>query len=110
MRGCRGSGYSETVFGRVDWKPWDLFLLPGTEQEITHHAHGNSAEEGGAALFWWHDEPLLKYLGAGPITPTGHLPPHILQQGGTLSQLILRPFCKDSQVILYALRCESLGT
>ncbi len=54
----------------MDWKPWDLFVLPGTEQEITHHAHEDSAEEGGAALFWWHDEPLLKYLGAGPITPT----------------------------------------
>ena len=52
------------------WKAWDLFVLPGTEQAITHHAHETSTEEGGAALFWWHDEPLLKYLGAGPITPT----------------------------------------
>ena len=66
----RGSGYSETSFGRVDWKAWDLFVLPGTKQAITHHAHEGSTEEGGAALFWWNDEPLLKYLGAGPITPT----------------------------------------
>ena len=56
----------------MDWKAWDLFVLPGTEQEITHHAHEDSMEEGGAALFWWNDEPLLKYLGAGPITPTFH--------------------------------------
>lgn len=62
----RGSGKSETAFGTVDWQQGDVFIVPG-DKPVTHHADKDATEHGGAALYWVHDEPLLKYLGVAPV-------------------------------------------
>jgi gentisate 1,2-dioxygenase len=51
-----GAGYSETDFGRVDWRQGDAFSLP-VNSGITHHA------EEDAALAWGHDGPFFDYMG-----------------------------------------------
>ena len=54
----------------IDWKQGDLFVVPySAKQTLTHHCDDVATEHGGAALYWMHDEPLLRYLGVVPDTP-----------------------------------------
>jgi gentisate 1,2-dioxygenase len=62
MRGC---GRTETTHGILRWQPGDVFTLPCNEGAI-HEAHED------AALYWVHDAPLLRYLGAVPLAPRFH--------------------------------------
>jgi len=72
----RGSGRSYTRAGEVTWKEGDLFVLPYLGDEVTpvcdeksqclQHACLEESHYGGCALYWVHDEPLLKYLGVRP--------------------------------------------
>lgn len=58
----RGRGRSESSFGTIEWSRGDLFTLPcvpGT-LEVRHLADAD------AAIYWVHDEPLLRYLGVAP--------------------------------------------
>lgn len=58
----RGSGATSPADGATEqttipWKAGDLFTLPARSRML-HAAHED------AALYWVHDEPLLRYLGA----------------------------------------------
>merc|ERR1712187_190567 len=72
----RGSGSSKTRAGLVEWKEGDLFVLPylGDEpaavcqetKQCIRHTCDEDPHYGGCALYWVHDEPLLRYLGVRP--------------------------------------------
>lgn len=57
----RGSGSSTGASGTVPWSEGDLFVVPLGEA-LEHQGATDSA------LYWVHDEPLLRYLGVGPDT------------------------------------------
>jgi len=61
----RGSGQTITEDGIITWKKGDVFTLP-YNQGVTHQAQEDSA------LYWTHDEPLLRYLGVQPAQPRFH--------------------------------------
>mmetsp|Transcript_8333 Transcript_8333/g.15291 ORF Transcript_8333/g.15291 Transcript_8333/m.15291 type:complete len:441 (+) Transcript_8333:91-1413(+) len=93
----RGSGSSVTRAGVIDWHAGDLFVLPylgdatpsvcnssGAKNQCVKHScggflqpssppnSGGALEEAGGgdgscALYYVHDEPLLRYLGARPV-------------------------------------------
>ncbi len=58
----RGKGQTSGTSGSVTWSTGDLFVLP-IDDSLTHHADADSA------LYWVHDEPLLRYLGVKPAEP-----------------------------------------
>ena len=60
----RGSGTSSSEHGKVSWSTGDMFVVPVTKGDVVHAC--TEAELGGAALYWVHDEPLLRYLGVNP--------------------------------------------
>lgn len=60
----RGSGYTETEQGIVEWKQGDAFTLP-MNSGVNHHAD----DSGDAAICWVHDAPMLNYVGAVPSKP-----------------------------------------
>jgi gentisate 1,2-dioxygenase len=72
----RGQGMSKTRAGDVAWKEGDLFVLPHLGDNLTavceeksqcvKHFCREDPHFGGCALYWVHDEPLLKYLGVRP--------------------------------------------
>ena len=54
----------------IGWKQGDLFVVPySAHQSLEHHCNDVEVEHGGAALYWIHDEPLLRYLGVQPCEP-----------------------------------------
>ena len=55
------SGESETV----EWEEGDLFVVPSNEGGKPKNVLHSASKD--AALYWVSDEPLLKYLGVGPI-------------------------------------------
>jgi gentisate 1,2-dioxygenase len=59
----RGKG--STRFGGLgfSWSPGDLFSLPAGSEAV-HEATED------AALYWVHDEPMMRYLGAKALTAT----------------------------------------
>ena len=59
----RGQGVSEFGGEKIQWNQGDLFVLPRVD-EVRHECF--NAEKGGAALYWVHDGPLLRYLGVAP--------------------------------------------
>jgi len=61
----RGAGTSESEHGKISWNTGDMFVLPVTNGSVVH-ACVDAEEKGGAALYWVHDEPLLRYLGVEP--------------------------------------------
>lgn len=72
----RGSGMSQTREGNVSWREGDLFVLPylgdeaapicDVEEQCVIHSCDEDPHFGGCALYWVHDEPLLRYLGVRP--------------------------------------------
>eukprot|EP00747_Dinoflagellata_sp_TGD_P162424 gnl/TRDRNA2_/TRDRNA2_180016_c0_seq1.p1 gnl/TRDRNA2_/TRDRNA2_180016_c0~~gnl/TRDRNA2_/TRDRNA2_180016_c0_seq1.p1 ORF type:complete len:419 (+),score=29.66 gnl/TRDRNA2_/TRDRNA2_180016_c0_seq1:76-1257(+) len=72
----RGSGFSETRAGRIEWTEGDLFVLPylgdntpavcETGNQCVRHHCDTEPRFGGCAMYWVHDEPLLRYLGVRP--------------------------------------------
>ena len=46
----------------IDWNEGDLFVLPATQDNVTHFSTCDSA------VYWVTDEPLLSYLGVCPNT------------------------------------------
>ncbi|MDX8381790.1 MAG: hypothetical protein R8M14_06735 [Ghiorsea sp.] len=58
----RGSGYTQTKLGKIQWSEGDSFTLPCNEG-VTHFAAKDSA------LYWTHDGPLLEHMGVAPIKP-----------------------------------------
>ena len=61
----RGNGTSTSEeHGTMEWSTGDMMVLPVTPGEVTHAC--TTAENGGAALYWIHDQPLLDYLGVLP--------------------------------------------
>lgn len=73
----RGNGSSQTRAGVVDWKEGDLFVLPylgdespavcETGRQCVQHSCSSEPVFGGCAIYWVHDEPLLRYLGVRPV-------------------------------------------
>jgi gentisate 1,2-dioxygenase len=59
----RGRGRTQFAGLTFPWQPGDFLALPAGG-EATHEA------EDDAALYWVHDEPLVRYLGAQAETPT----------------------------------------
>lgn len=69
----RGAGATEVDGGggaspatTIAWGEGDLFVLPATPGAARHTS---SVAAGDASLYWIHDEPLLRYLGAAPSEP-----------------------------------------
>merc|ERR1719191_2207801 len=72
----RGNGSSLTRDGRIEWTEGDLFVLPylgdtapavcETGRQCILHACDSEPRFGGCAIYWVHDEPLLRYLGVRP--------------------------------------------
>jgi len=58
----RGAGRTETEFGTIEWQQGDSFALP-TNKGVKHFATEDTA------IYWVHDEPMLKYIGAAPTEP-----------------------------------------
>lgn len=58
----RGKGQTSGTSGTVAWSAGDLFVLP-MDETLIHRADED------AALYWVHDEPLLRYLGVKPSEP-----------------------------------------
>jgi gentisate 1,2-dioxygenase len=78
-----GSGNSTTREGSVHWSKGDLFVLPYLGdlpsvceglQCVTHFCEADPTT-GGCGLYWVHDEPLLRYLGAVPNKKTKRFEP-----------------------------------
>lgn len=75
----RGAGTTRLANGGdLGWRAGDLFTLPAGSR-ITHAA----AED--AALYWVHDEPLLRYLGVEATRP--QFPPTLYARGEILKAL-----------------------
>ncbi len=55
----RGTGRTEACGYSIFWKQGDFIVLPAHGQAL-HHSDGE------AGLYWVHDAPLLRYLGATP--------------------------------------------
>ena len=54
----------------IDWKQGDLFVVPfSANQSLVHSCDDVEMEHGGAAIYWIHDEPLMRYLGVTPSEP-----------------------------------------
>lgn len=49
----------------ISWSTGDMFCVPVTRSEMIHVCTA-AESNGGAALYWIHDEPLMNYLGATP--------------------------------------------
>jgi gentisate 1,2-dioxygenase len=70
----RGHGNSTSQDGAVSWGPGDLFTLPSfgdlpsvcEGKQCVRHMCEEEDTTGGCALYWVHDEPLLRYLGVIP--------------------------------------------
>jgi len=70
----RGSGNSTSQEATVSWGPGDLFTLPyfpdGSPvcegKQCVRHMCTEEEKTGGCAMYWVHDEPLLRYLGVLP--------------------------------------------
>lgn len=67
----------------IAWSTGDVFCHPCTSSDMLHVC--SSAEScGGAALYWIHDEPLMRYLGAAPTArrfePTLHKSEDVLRR------------------------------
>ena len=60
MRGCGATRLADG--GEIPWQPGDLFTLPAGSRAT--HVAGDDA-----ALYWVHDEPLLRYLGVEARQP-----------------------------------------
>jgi len=59
----RGKGRTSCQHGSIQWSEGDLFVLPATGK-VSHTA--GSAAGNDVAIYWVHDEPLLRYLGVTP--------------------------------------------
>jgi len=57
-----GRGFSAVNGRLVDWQKGDFLTLPA-HSEATFYAHSDTA------LYWVHDEPLLRHLGAAATEP-----------------------------------------
>ncbi|GAB5593607.1 hypothetical protein Unana1_08507 [Umbelopsis nana] len=54
----------------IEWSEGDLFTIPFSKgQKLSHYAKDVEMEYGGAALYWIHDSPLLRYLQVTPDSP-----------------------------------------
>jgi gentisate 1,2-dioxygenase len=70
----RGSGTSTSREATVAWGPGDLFTLPYfgdlpavcDGKQCVRHVCEEEESTGGCAIYWVHDEPLLRYLGVVP--------------------------------------------
>jgi gentisate 1,2-dioxygenase len=70
----RGSGTSTSREATVAWGEGDLFSLPFfgdlapvcKGNQCVRHSCDEEAVTGGCAIYWVHDEPLLRYLGVVP--------------------------------------------
>jgi gentisate 1,2-dioxygenase len=70
----RGSGNTTSQEGTVTWGKGDLFTLPAfgdlppvcDGKQCARHTCTEEEATGGCALYWVHDEPLLRYLGVLP--------------------------------------------
>jgi gentisate 1,2-dioxygenase len=62
-----GSGRTDACGETIHWTAGDFLVLPA-------HGHALHSSDGEAGLYWVHDAPLLRYLGASPtvarFTPT----------------------------------------
>jgi gentisate 1,2-dioxygenase len=59
-----GRGFSAVNGRLVRWEKGDFLTLPADS-----HASFNADSGSDAALYWVHDEPLLRYLGAAAVEP-----------------------------------------
>lgn len=55
----RGSGRTDACGETIHWSQGDYMVLPA-------HGHALHHSDGEAGLYWVHDAPLLRYLGAAP--------------------------------------------
>jgi gentisate 1,2-dioxygenase len=70
----RGSGTTTSREAAVHWAAGDLFTLPHlgdlppvcSGKQCVQHFCEDEPSTGGCALYWVHDEPLLRYLGVVP--------------------------------------------
>ena len=53
----------------VQWEKGNFLTLPAGTRAVFH-------ADADAALYWVHDEPLLRYLGAEATTTQGSAPPN----------------------------------
>jgi gentisate 1,2-dioxygenase len=58
----RGNGQTRINRDVLPWARGDIFVLPARTE-------GRHCAESDAALYWVHDWPLLRYLGANAVTP-----------------------------------------
>ena len=58
----RGTGRTDACGQTFFWDEGDLVILPSNDQAL-HHCDQE------AAIYWVHDAPLLRYLGAVPAMP-----------------------------------------
>jgi gentisate 1,2-dioxygenase len=92
----RGNGSSLTRAGHIEWAEGDLFVLPylgddspavcGTGRQCAQHSCHAEPRFGGCALYWVHDEPLLRYLGTRPVNSRRFEP--ALYQGRVMRQAV----------------------
>jgi gentisate 1,2-dioxygenase len=75
-------GRGQTRFGgqTIPWSKGDILTLPAGDGAI-HEAEGGDD----AALYWVHDEPMLRYLGAKAAEPTFR--PTLFRAEETLAEL-----------------------
>mmetsp|Transcript_28159 Transcript_28159/g.51498 ORF Transcript_28159/g.51498 Transcript_28159/m.51498 type:complete len:415 (+) Transcript_28159:45-1289(+) len=72
----RGRGTTWTPAGEVHWEAGDLLAMPflgkldpicqGDRNQCLRHSCQEADRDGGCALYWVHDEPLMRFLGAKP--------------------------------------------
>jgi len=55
----RGNGRTDACGETIHWSQGDYMVLPA-------HGHALHHSDGEAGLYWVHDAPLLRYLGASP--------------------------------------------
>lgn len=92
----RGNGSSMTRVGRVEWEEGDLFVLPylgdatpavcEEGHQCIQHVCDTEPSFGGCAIYWVHDEPLLRYLGVRPADKRRFEP--ALYQGRLMRQTV----------------------
>lgn len=97
----RGQGKSWTREGEVTWQTGDLIVLPflgaslapvctgaDSAAQCVRHLCESSDRHGGCALYWVHDEPLMKYLGAAPSAGSRRFEPTLFRGSDMVQEVM----------------------
>lgn len=102
----RGRGTTWTPAGEVHWAAGDLLALPflGTldpvcgdgQSQCLRHFCKEAEKDGGCAMYWVHDEPLMRFLGGAPTAANRRFEPTFFRERDVLAEVDSIPQIDES--------------